>query len=79
LLTRAFQCTRPCDAPLRAQGLLDECDDSCDVWFTLALAHHGGCSFERARNCLDEAQEVRICSMHSCTVRSMRRHSTRAT
>jgi hypothetical protein len=47
------------------QGLLDECDDSCDVWFTLALAHHGGCSFERARNCLDEAQEVRAPSFRN--------------
>ena len=43
----------------RAQGLLEECDDRPDVWHLLALAHHGACAFERARNCLDEAEEVR--------------------
>jgi hypothetical protein len=42
------------------QGLLEECDDRPDVWHLLALAHHGACSFERARNCLDEAQGVRL-------------------
>ena len=30
------------------------------MWHLLALAHHGACSFERARNCLDEAEEVRL-------------------
>jgi hypothetical protein len=41
------------------QGLLEECDDNAEVWFLLALAHHGACSFERARNCLAEAEEAR--------------------
>ena len=47
------------DALAHTQGLLEECDDRPDVWHLLALAHHGACSFERARNCLDEAEEVR--------------------
>ena len=41
------------------EGLLEECDDRPQVWFLLALAHHGACAFERARGCLTEAEEVR--------------------
>ena len=41
------------------EGLLEERDDNADVWFMLALAHHGACAFPRARLCLDQAQQAR--------------------
>lgn len=40
------------------QDLLEERDDSADVWFMLALAHHGACTFARARLCLDQSAQL---------------------
>jgi hypothetical protein len=40
------------------EGLLEEKDDVAEVWFLLALAHHGGCSFTKATMCLDQTQQL---------------------
>jgi len=40
------------------EGLLEERDDVPEVWFLLGLANHGGCSFSKARMCLDQAEEL---------------------
>ena len=40
------------------EGLLEEKDDVPEVWFLLALAHHGGCAFTKATMCLDQTQQL---------------------
>jgi len=40
------------------EGLLEEDDSRPEVWHLLALAHHGGCAFGRARNCLAQARAL---------------------
>lgn len=40
------------------EELLEERDDEFELWFLLALAHHGACAFARATQCLDQAEEL---------------------